>query len=267
MDLAQYSQVTPKMLEHFKSFLSEDLVITIPTDLEPYSHDETEDLHFLPQVVLKPTTTQQVSQIMKICFDNNIPVTPRGGGTGLSGGALPIYGGVLLSTEKMNKILEIDSRNLMAGVEPGVITEILQTEVEKVGLFYPPDPASKGSCFMGGNIAECAGGPRALKYGVTKDYVYGLEVVLPNGDIINTGGKLLKNVSASNLTQLIIGSEGTLGIVTKIILKLLPLPQFRKTVLVPFDSVQAAAVCLTQIFANKIVPCAAEFMEKKAVKA
>ncbi|OGC78642.1 MAG: dehydrogenase [candidate division Zixibacteria bacterium RBG_16_50_21] len=267
MDLAQYSQVTPKMLEHFKSFLSEDLVITIPTDLEPYSHDETEDLHFLPQVVLKPTTTQQVSQIMKICFDNNIPVTPRGGGTGLSGGALPIYGGVVLSTEKMNRILEIDSRNLMAVVEPGVITEILQTEVEKVGLFYPPDPASKGSCFMGGNIAECAGGPRALKYGVTKDYVYGLEVVLPDGKIINTGGKLLKNVSGYNLVQLFIGSEGTLGIVTKITLKLIPLPQFRKTILVPFNSIEAATVCLTQIFANKIIPCAAEFLEKKAVQA
>jgi glycolate oxidase len=235
--------------------------------LEPYSHDETEDLHFLPQVVLKPTTTLQVSQIMKICFDNNIPVTPRGGGTGLSGGALPIYGGVVLSTEKMNRILEIDAQNSMAVVEPGVITEILQNEVEKVGLFYPPDPASKGSCFIGGNIAECAGGPRALKYGVTKDYVYGLEAVLPSGEIINTGGKLLKNVSGYNLVQLLIGSEGTLGIVTKIILKLIPLPQYRKTILVPFNSIEAATICLTQIFTSKIIPCAAEFLEKKAVQA
>ena len=267
MNPSAYQKVTPDILEQFREILGAELVVTERSELEPYAHDETEDLHFYPQVAIKPRSTEQVSQIMKICYENNLPITPRGGGTGLSGGALPIYGGVILSTEKMNKILEIDTNNLMAVVEPGVITEVLQNEVEKLGLFYPPDPASKGSCFMGGNIAECAGGPRALKYGVTKDYVYGLEVVLPNGEIINTGGKLLKNVSGYNLTQLIIGSEGTLGIVTKIILKLLPLPQFRKTLLVPFDSIQAAAVCLTQIFANKIIPCAAEFIEKKAVQA
>jgi len=267
MNSSSYREVAPDILEHFKKILGEELVLSSPADLEPYSHDETEDLHFLPQVVLKPTTTLQVSQIMKICFDNNIPVTPRGGGTGLSGGALPIYGGVVLSTEKMNRILEIDAQNSMAVVEPGVITEILQNEVEKVGLFYPPDPASKGSCFIGGNIAECAGGPRALKYGVTKDYVYGLEAVLPSGEIINTGGKLLKNVSGYNLVQLLIGSEGTLGIVTKIILKLIPLPQYRKTILVPFNSIEAATICLTQIFTSKIIPCAAEFLEKKAVQA
>ena len=267
MNPSSYQNVTPDILEQFRKILSTEFVITERSDLEPYAHDETEDLHFYPQVVLKPRNTEQVSLIMKVCYENNLPITPRGGGTGLSGGALPIYGGVLLSTEKMNRILEIDTNNLMAVVEPGVITEVLQNEVEKLGLFYPPDPASKGSCFMGGNIAECAGGPRALKYGVTKDYVYGLEVVLPNGETINTGGKLLKNVSGYNLTQLIIGSEGTLGIVTKIILKLLPLPQFRKTLLVPFDSIQAAAICLTQIFAYKIIPCAAEFIEKKAVQA
>ena len=267
MIASNYNKVTPELLEQFREILSEESVIIDPADLEPYSHDETEDLHFLPEVALKPRTTRQIAQIMKICYQSNVPVTPRGGGTGLSGGALPIYGGVLLSTEKINKILEIDTQNLMVVVEPGVITENLQNEVEKLGLFYPPDPASKGSCFIGGNLAECAGGPRALKYGVTKDYVYGLEVVLPQGEIINPGGKLLKNVSGYNLVQLFIGSEGTLGIVTKIILKLLPLPQYRKTILVPFDSIAAAAVCLTQIFANKIIPCAAEFMERKAVQA
>jgi len=267
MDRSSYQKVTPEILAQFKRIVGAEYVVTDQSELEPYAHDETEDLHFYPQVALKPRSTEQVSQIMKICYENNIPVTPRGGGTGLSGGALPIHGGVILSTEKMNNIVEIDTNNLMAVVEPGVITEVLQNEVEKLGLFYPPDPASKGSCFMGGNIAECAGGPRALKYGVTKDYVYGLEVVLPNGEVINTGGKLLKNVSGYNLTQLIIGSEGTLGIATKIILKLIPLPQFRQTILVPFNSVQAATVCLTQIFAHKIIPCAAEFIEKKAVLA
>lgn len=267
MKISSYQKVTPEILKQFINILGPEFVLTEKSELEPYSHDETEDLHFYPQVVLKPASTEQVSRVMKVCFENNIPVTPRGGGTGLSGGALPLFGGVALSTEKMNKILEIDTHNLMAVVQPGVITEILQNEVEKAGLFYPPDPASKGSCFMGGNIAECAGGPRALKYGVTKDYVYGLEVVLPNGEIINTGGKLLKNVSGYNLTQLIIGSEGTLGIVTKIILKLLPLPLYRKTILAPFNSIQDATVCLTRIFASKIIPCAAEFLEKKAVQA
>src|SRR3990172_3142956 len=240
MIASNYNKVTPELLEQFREILSEESVIIDPADLEPYSHDETEDLHFLPEVALKPRTTRQIAQIMKICYQSNVPVTPRGGGTGLSGGALPIYGGVLLSTEKINKILEIDTQNLMVVVEPGVITENLQNEVEKLGLFYPPDPASKGSCFIGGNLAECAGGPRALKYGVTKDYVYGLEVVLPSGEIIHTGGKLLKNVTGYNLTQLLVGSEGTLAVITRITLKLIGLPRLKRTLMVPFDSTEAA---------------------------
>jgi glycolate oxidase len=202
---------------------------------------------------------------MKLCTEHHIPVTPRAGGTGLSGGALAIHGGVLLSVEKMNRILEIDRDNLMAVVEPGVITEVFQKEVEQYGLFYPPDPASKGSCCLGGNIAECAGGPRALKYGVTKDYVYGLEVVLPNGEIIQTGGKLLKNVTGYNLTQLMVGSEGTLGIVTKIILKLIPLPTHKRTLLVPFPTIRNAAETVAAIFQAGITPSAVEFMEQEAI--
>lgn len=262
-----YSKITAELIQKLSVIVSPENIITPEGDIEPYSHDETEDFQFQPEAVVKPISTAQVSEILKLCFENNIPVTPRGGGTGLSGGALPIYGGLVLSLEKMNKILEIDTANLMAVVQPGVITQVFQDEVEKIGLFYPPDPASKGSCLLGGNVAECAGGPRALKYGVTKDYIYGLEVVLANGEIINTGGKLLKNVSGYNLTQIVIGSEGTLGVVTKIIIKLIPLPLFRKTLLVPFDDLEKGAYALTRIFFNRIIPCAAEFIDKKAVKA
>lgn len=183
--------------------------------LQLCSKDETEDYCFLPEVVVKPTTTEQISLLMKLANDYKIPVTPRGGGTGLSGGALPVYNGICLSMEKLNKILEIDEKNFQAVAEPGVITQVFQEEVEKRGLFYPPDPASRGTCTLGGNLAECAGGPRAVKYGVTKDYVLGIEAVLPTSEIVNLGTKVLKNVSGYNLTQLIIGSEGTLAIITK----------------------------------------------------
>ncbi|MBM3325241.1 MAG: FAD-binding protein, partial [Calditrichaeota bacterium] len=163
-------------------------------DFAKYGSDETEDLVFLPDIVVRPETTEQVSEILTLCYREKVSVTPRGGGTGLSGGALPVHGGVVLSLERMNKILEIDKENFFARVQPGVITQIFQETVEAEGLFYPPDPASRGTCTIGGNLAEGAGGPRALKYGVTKDYVYGVEAVLPQGEIIRLGGKLLKDV-------------------------------------------------------------------------
>ncbi|MEK7467204.1 MAG: FAD-linked oxidase C-terminal domain-containing protein [Planctomycetota bacterium] len=235
--------------------------------LEKYASDETEDLVFWPAVAVTPTTTAQVSAVMKIASQHAIPVTPRGAGTGLSGGALPVKGGIALSLEKMNRIIEIDRANLMAVLEPGVITQVLQEAVEKEGLFYPPDPASRGSCMMGGNVAECAGGPRALKYGVTKDWILGLEAVLADGTVINTGGKLLKNVTGYNITQLLVGSEGTLAIVTKIIVKLIPYPPFRSTLVATFDSLEGAAVALTKIFEARIIPCATEFMESAAIQA
>ena len=260
-----YNRITPQVVQLLQSIAGIDHVLLDSGDLEKYSHDETEDLSYFPEVVVLAQHTSQVADIMRLCTEHRIPVTPRAGGTGLSGGALPVHGGVLLSIEKMNHILEIDRENLMAVVEPGVITEVLQQEVEKHGLFYPPDPASKGSCCLGGNVAECAGGPRALKYGVTKDYVYGLEVVLPSGEIIKTGGKLLKNVTGYNLTQLMVGSEGTLGIVTKIILKLIPLPTHKRTLLVPFPSVRDAARAVAAIFQAGITPSAVEFMEQEAV--
>jgi glycolate oxidase len=214
-------------LEHyeaFKNIVGEEYIFTDNETLENCAKDETENLFFMPDIVLKPRTAEEISAIMKLCNAHKIPVTPRGAGTGLSGGALPTFGGVVLSFARMNSILEIDERNLQVTTEPGVITEVLQNAVKEKGLFYPPDPSSKGSCFIGGNIAENSGGPKAVKYGVVKDYVLNLQVVLPTGEIIWTGANVLKNSTGYNLTQLVVGSEGTLGIVTKIVLKLIPNP-------------------------------------------
>lgn len=234
-------------------------------NLKKYSHDETEDLSFLPNVVLKPEDTKQVSQILKYCNENKIPVTPSGARTGLSGGALPIKGGVALSLEKMNSIVEIDEKNLQATVEPGVINQVFQEAVKSKGLFYPPDPSSWGSSFLGGNVSTNAGGPKAVKYGVTKDYILNLEVVLPNGEIIWTGANVLKNSTGYNLTQLIIGSEGTLGVVTKIVVKLIPLPKLNKLMLVPFFNAQKACEAVADVFRAGITPSALEFMERDAI--
>ncbi|MEK9137570.1 MAG: FAD-binding protein, partial [Bacteroidota bacterium] len=236
-----YTQLTPDLIGKLASIVGAENLLADEESRNIYSKDETEDLVFLPEVVLKPTSTLQISEILELANEYRVPVTPRGGGTGLSGGALPVHGGICLSMEKFNRILEIDEKNFQAVVEPGVITQKFQEELENRGLFYPPDPASRGSCHLGGNIAECAGGPRAVKYGVTKDYVLGLEAVLPNGEIINTGGRVLKNVSGYNLTQLIIGSEGTLAVITKIIVRLIPLPRMRKVMLVAFNSLDDAA--------------------------
>jgi glycolate oxidase len=267
LEKVEYKKVSSEILGCLREIVGDQYVLSDKHDIEPYSHDETEDLVFFPEVVVKPTRTQEISEILRLCHDNIIPVTTRGGGTGLSGGALAVQGGVVLSTERMNRILEIDHENMMVTIQPGVITHNLHQAVEAEGLFYPVDPASKESCTIGGNVAECAGGPRALKYGVTRDYVYGLTCVLPDGRIFKTGGKLLKNVTGYNLTQLIVGSEGTLCVVTEIIMKLLPLPQFKRTMLAPFDSLAQAARALTEIFKARIVPRAAEFIEQRAIKA
>lgn len=235
-------------------------------DIEVCSSDETEDFVFPPEVVVFADTTDEVAAVMKFAHSKGIPVTPRGAGTGLSGGALPVRGGIVLSLAKMNRIVEIDRENFFVTVEPGVITQKLQEEVERVGLFYPPDPASRGSCTIGGNLAENSGGPRALKYGVTKDYVYGIEAVLPDGRIIHSGGKLLKNVTGYNLTQLLIGSEGTLAIITKMILKLIPLPKHKRTLIAPFPTLESAAQAVPALFLAGVSPCALEFMEKDVIQ-
>jgi len=235
-------------------------------DMYKYSHDETEDYSFMPDVVLKPRNADEISVIMKRCNEHLIPVTPRGGGTGLSGGALPTKKGVVISMERFNKILEIDELNLQATVEPGVITEVFQNAVKEKGLFYPPDPSSKGTCFLGGNLAENSGGPKAVKYGVTRDYVLNLEVVLPTGEIIWTAANVLKNSTGYNLTQLMCGSEGTLGIITKIVFKLRPFPKKDVTLLAPFTSNEEACRAIAAIFKSGVAPSGLEFVEREALE-
>jgi len=265
MPVIEIKQKFMVQLETFRNILGEEYVFTDEESLNNYAHDETENLHFLPDIVVKPRTAEELSEVMKICNDQKIPVTPRGAGTGLSGGALPHLGGVLVSFERMNSYI-IDERNLQVTTEPGVITEVLQNAVKEKGLFYPPDPSSRGSCFIGGNIAENSGGPKAVKYGVVKDYVLNLQVVLPTGEIIWTGANVLKNSTGYNLTQLMVGSEGTLGLVTKIVLKLLPHPKFDLLMLVPFKDLEKAGEAVSAIFRAGFTPSALELVEIDALK-
>jgi glycolate oxidase len=261
-----FNKVTPEFVALLRDAVGAASVHTDDDTLALNASDETEDLAFAPEVVVTPGTTEAVAAVMRLAGAHRVPVTPRGAGTGLSGGALPVYGGIVLSTKKLDRIIEIDTSNLMAVVEPGVITQVLQEEVEKAGLFYPPDPASRGSCFLGGNLAECSGGPRAVKYGVTKDWVVGIEAVTPTGEIIRHGGKLLKNVTGYNLTQLIVGSEGTLAIITRITLRLIPLPPHRTMLLVPFAKLEDCAAAVPAIMNAGIVPSVLEFLEREAIK-
>ena len=263
--MKSYNKISKPILNEFLNLLGKESVLTDKESLFNYGHDETENLSYPPEVLVKPGSVEQVSIIMKLANQYNIPVTPIGAMTGLSGGSLSIHGGIGISMERFNKILKIDEDNLQVHVQPGVITQVLQDEVAKKSLYYAPDPASRGSCFIGGNIAENSGGPRAVKYGVTKDFVLNLEVVLPNGEIINTGANTLKNSTGYNITQLMVGSEGTLGIVTKAILKLIPLPKFNKLILVPFSSAVDACSSVASIFKAGVIPSALEFMDRKAV--
>lgn len=257
--------ITSQHIKKLTQIVGDNFIFTDIETRQNYGHDETEDYNFPPNVVVKPANTVEVSEIMKIAFQNEIPVVPIGGRTGLSGGALSIHGGIGLSMERFNKILEIDEKNYQVTTEPGVITQVLKETLTEQGLFYPVDPSSMGSCFIGGNIAENSGGARAVKYGVTKDYVLNLEVVLPNGEIIWTGANTLKNSTGYNLTQLMVGSEGTLGIVTKVLLKLLPINQHNVLMLVPFYKAEQACEAVSAIFRAGIVPSALEFMERDAI--
>jgi glycolate oxidase len=216
--------------------------------------------------VVFPETVTQISQLMRLCNAERIPVTVRGGGSGLAGGALPVEGGLVISTKRMDKILHLDEQNFQVTVEPGMITENLQNTLKDKGLFYPVDPSSKGWSFIGGNVNTNAGGPRAVKYGVVKDHVLNLEVVLPNGDIIWTGANTLKNSTGYNLTQLMVGSEGTLGVVTKIVLKLQPYPTQQLLMLAPFRSPESACAAVAAIFQSGVTPSALEFMERNAIE-
>ncbi|NQT93437.1 MAG: FAD-binding protein [Lentisphaerae bacterium] len=262
-----YAEVDEGVLDRLRGIVGVDGVSVSEEDRNTYSHDEVAEIHHEPEAVVWAKSADEVSAILKLANEVNVPVTPRGAGQGLSGGAVPVFGGIVMSVEKMDRILEIDEENLMATVEPGVITGVLHREVEAKGLFYPPDPASLDSCSIGGNIAENAGGPRAVKYGITRHYVCGLEVVLPSGDIISLGGKIVKDVTGYDLKHLIIGSEGTLGVVTKIILRLIPLPEHRVDMLVPFNDFESASKSVSEIIKSRIVPTAMEFMGKDSVLA
>lgn len=263
--MIRYKSIEEEDIEHLRHIVGLQYVFVDDASRSTYGHDETEDLNFPPEVVIKPGKTEEVSAIMRYAFDKGIPVTPIGGRTGLSGGALCIHGGIGLSMERFNKILFIDEKNLQVHVQPGVITQVLQEAVAEKGLYYPPDPSSRGSCFIGGNLAENAGGPHAVKYGVTKDFVLNLEVVLPNGDVIRTGANTLKNSTGYNMTQLMVGSEGTLGIITHAVLKLIPMPKLNVLMLVPFKSAEEACEAVSAIFQAGILPSALEFMERDAI--
>lgn len=258
------NRLTENHISFFDQLLKDRCSVSTE-DLFKYSHDETEDISILPNVVLKPETAEEVSSILSYCNTHKISVTPSGARTGLSGGAIPLHAGVAMSMEKFNKILEIDEKNHQITTEPGVITQVLQDTVKAKGLFYPPDPASKGSCFIGGNVSENSGGPKAVKYGVTNEYVLNLEVVLPTGEIIWTGANVLKNATGYNLTQLITGSEGTLAVITKIVLKLIPHPTHDLLMLVPFFNAEEACKAVAEIFRQGITPSGLEFMERDAL--
>lgn len=265
--MPKYNPVTPEIIQKLKAIVGEAFVFTDDENLNKYGQDYTSDFNFPPEVVVKPATVSEVSRILRLCNENTIAVTPRGAGTGLSGGSLPIRAGVSIAMERFNKILKIDERNFQATVEPGVINETFQQALIEKGYFYPPDPASKGSCFLGGNIAHNSGGPRALKYGVTRDYVLNLEVVLPNGEVIWTGANVLKNSTGYNLTQLMLGSEGTLGIVTKIVFKFISYPKHNVLMLAPFANAEKACAAVAEVFRAGHLPSALEFMERSGVEA
>lgn len=234
--------------------------------LDAYGADALKQSH-PPDLVVLPATTQEISQLARLCSELRVPLVVRGAGTGYTGGAVPTHGGVVLSLERLNRILEIDETNLLARVQPNVITGVLQEAVEKVGLFYPPDPASLWQSSIGGNVAECAGGPRAFKYGTTKRYVLALEAVLPTGEIIHTGSKALKNVVGYDLTQLLVGSEGTLAIITEVVLRLVPKPAARRTLRASFAGIESAVHAVTRLIQLRVVPAAIELVDRDSLEA
>lgn len=254
------------LVDRLRAIVGDAYVLTDVDAREKYGADALKRGHPADIVVL-PANTQEISAIAALCNETRTPLVPRGGGTGYTGGAVPVRGGVVLSLERLNRILEIDELNLLAVVEPNVITGDIQDAVEKIGLFYPPDPASLRQSAIGGNVAECAGGPRAFKYGVTKQYVLGLEAVLPSGEVIHTGGKVVKNVVGYDLTQLLVGSEGTLAIITKIILRLVPKPTRQVTMRATFPSVRHAVNAVTNLIRARVIPAALELIDGDCLEA
>ena len=256
----------PEVLTKLKSIVGAENYLDAIEERIVYAYDGTPMISHKPDAILKPRSAEEVSLIMQLANDQKFAVVPRGSGTGLSGGSVPTENSVVLLMNQWQKIIEIDSANLTAWVEPGVITARLHKEVEKLGLFYPPDPGSQNICTIGGNVAENAGGLRGLKYGVTKNYIMGIEMVMPNGDIVRNGGKNVKDVAGYNLRDLIVGSEGTLGVFTKILVKLIPKPQTSRTLLAFYNTLGDAAETVSEIIANHIIPCTVEFLDNTTIR-
>jgi len=266
----KYNKLTPKIVDELKQIVGEKYVIYDDEEkLEPFSHDETPDKKYarMPEAVIRPRTAEEISKVMKLANRELVPITPRGAGSGLSGGAVPLHGGIVLCVDRMNEILEIDKENMMITLEPGVVANDINEAIKEFGLFYAGYPMSLETCYIGGNVAENAGGGKAVKYGVTSRYVLGLEVVTPIGDIVEMGGKLVKDVTGYNMVQLMTGSEGTLAVFTKIILKLIPLPTATVDLLCLFNSSKEAIDVVPQIMTGGNIPTSIEFMDQKSVKA
>ncbi len=268
---SSYQPITPAIVAELRAIVGEPHVIYgEPERMQDYAHDEIpgQEYAHMPDVVIKPNAAEQISQVMQLANRQRVPVTPRGAGSGLSGGAVPVYGGIVLSLERMNRILEIDRENMVAVVEPGVVTNDINEAVKECGLFYAGYPMSVEMCFIGGNVAENAGGGRAIKYGVTGRYVLGLEVVLPTGELVQMGGKRVKDVTGYDLVHLMVGSEGTLGIFTKIILRLVPLPAARVVLLAPFADLPTAIAAVPRLMTQgRITPSSVEFMDRLSTQA
>ncbi|WP_307394701.1 glycolate oxidase subunit GlcD [Bacillus horti] len=260
------TKLDTQILEKIYAIVGHAYVEDDPVSLLSYSYDATPGYQSMPQAVVRPKSTEEIAQLLKLCYEYEIPIVPRGSGTNLCAGTVPTEGGIVILFTRMNQILEIDEQNLTITVQPGVITQQLIEQVESLGLFYPPDPSSMKISTIGGNINECSGGLRGLKYGVTKDYVLGLEVVLPQGEIVRTGGKLAKDVAGYDLTKLLVGSEGTLGIITEATLKLIPKPASKKTMLALYPNIEHAAQTVSEIISAKIIPATLEFMDQLTLK-
>ncbi len=268
MTHTHYGKIDKEVLDRLKAIVGEQFVVTDEEKMETYSHDEVAEASYahMPDAVVKPRTTEEIAAIVKLANEKLIPVTPRGAGSGLSGGAVPLYGGIVLSVERMNTILEIDEKNMMVVVEPGVVTNEINTRIKDLGLFFAGYPMSLETCYVAGNVAENAGGGKAVKYGVTERYIMGLEVVTPTGEIVMFGGKRLKDVTGYNMRALMVGSEGTLGVITKVIIKLLPLPKAKVDLLALFPDVQSAIDVVPKIMTQGgIIPTAIEFMDRLSV--
>jgi glycolate oxidase len=259
-------KLSPKIISLLQRIVGEENVQVSIAQRLAYSYDATAQYQALPEAVVSPRSTNEVVEIVRLCNSQKIPIVPRGSGTNLAAGTVPTSGGIVLLFKNMNRILELDEGNLTITVQPGVITKELIEYVEGFGLFYPPDPSSMKISTIGGNINENSGGLRGLKYGVTRDYVCGLVVVLPNGDIVKTGGKLAKDVAGYDLTSLFVGSEGTLGIITEATLSLVPLPEYKETMIAYYDSLEQAAETVSRIIASKIIPTTLEFMDQATIE-